>query len=166
MSNFFGTLVFVFMLCIADAQSINLSDVRKDFNKGVKDEDLCKKHLQSLKSNAKTPLEKGYEAAFNMFMAKHTSNPFKKMGYFKEGKKLLENQIKIEPNNTELRFIRLCIQYHIPDFLGYKNNIEEDKDYLVANLYKLKDDATKDIIYKYLKGANMYNSEELSLLAR
>jgi len=166
MGKFFGTLVFVFMLYTADAQSINLIEVRKDFNKGVKDENLCKKHLQALKSNAKTPLEKGYEAAFNMFMAKHTSNPFKKMGYFKDGKKLLESQIKTEPNNTELRFIRLCIQYHIPDFLGYKNNIEEDKDYLVANLHKLKDEPTKDIIYNYLKGANMYNSEELSLLAR
>lgn len=166
MDKFFGTLIMFLILCTADAQSINLPDVRKDFNKGVKDENLCKKHLQKLKANSKTPLEKGYEAAFNMFMAKHTSNPFKKMGYFKEGRKLLESQIKIEPNNTELRFIRLCIQYYIPDFLGYKNNIEEDKDYLVANLYKLKDEEAKDVIYKYLKGANMYNSEELGLLAR
>ena len=166
MGKFFVTLVMFLMLSTADAQTINLQDVRKDFNKGVKDENLCKKHLQKLKAHSKTPLEKGYEAAFNMFMAKHTANPFKKMSYFKDGRKLLESQIKIDPNNTELRFIRLCIQYHIPDFLGYKDNIEEDKDYLVTNLHKLKDEATKDIIYKYLKGANMYNSEELSLLAR
>lgn len=166
MGKFFGTLVFVFILVTAEAQSINLHEVRNDFNKGVKDESLCKKYLQALKANAKTPLEKGYEAAFNMFMAKHTNNPIKKMGYFKDGKKILESQIKLEPNNTELRFIRLCIQYHIPDFLGYKSNIEEDKDFLVANLYKLQDDKTKDVIFKYLKGANMYNAEELSLLAR
>ncbi|MGN0003545.1 MAG: hypothetical protein ACI35V_08925 [Sphingobacterium composti] len=166
MGKFFGTLVFVFFLVTAEAQSISLHDVRKDFNKGVKDESLCKKYLHSLKANAKTPLEKGYEAAFHMFMAKHTNNPIKKMSYFKDGKKLLESQIKTEPHNTELRFIRLCIQYYIPDFLGYKNNIEEDKEFLVANLYKLQDEKTKDIIYNYLKGAKMYNSEELSLLAR
>src|SRR5690606_26727800 len=117
MGKFFGTVFFVFFICTVEAQSINLDNVRKDFNKGVKDENLCKKHLQSLKAQAKTPLEKGYEAAFHMFMAKHTANPFKKMSYFKDGRKLLESQIKIDPNNTELRFIRLCIQYHIPDFL-------------------------------------------------
>ena len=166
MAKFLGTFVCVFMLITAQAQTLNLNDIRKDFNKGVKDENLCKKYLQILQSKATTPLEKGYEAAFQMFMAKHTSNPFKKMGYFKDGKKILETQIKTEPANIELRFIRLCIQYHIPDFLGYKDNIEEDKGFLVTNLYKLQDEKTKDIIYNYLKGANMYNQSELSLLAR
>ncbi|MCA5006767.1 hypothetical protein [Sphingobacterium bovistauri] len=166
MIKFFGSLILVFNLFIVNAQSLNLHDVRKDFNRGVKDEVLCKKYLSLLQKNAKSPLEKGYQAAFNMFMAKHTSNPFKKMGYFKDGKKLLESQIKLESNNIELRFIRLSIQYHIPDYLGYKENINEDKEYLVSNLYKLKDDKAKDIIYNYLKGANMYNSEELSLLGR
>lgn len=166
MVKFLGTFVFIFTLITLQAQTISLSDIRRDFNKGVKDEAICKKHLQVLQAKAKTPLEKGYEAAYNMFMAKHASNPFKKMGYFRDGKKLLESQIKIEPNNVELRFIRLCIQYHIPDFLGYKGNIEEDKDFLVANLYKLPDEKTKDVIYNYLKGANMYNAEQLSLLGR
>ncbi len=167
MGKILGTFVLTIILFnTVNAQTLNLYDVRKDFNKGVKDEDLCKKYLQTLQAKAKTPLEKGYEAAFHMFMAKHTSNPFKKMGYFKDGKKMLESQIKTEPNNIELRFIRLCIQYHIPDFLGYKSNIEEDKSFLVSNLYKLEDDKTKDIIYNYLKGANMYKQSELALLAR
>ena len=166
MIRFFGTLVFVVFFFVANAQSLNLHDVRKDFNKGVKDENLCKKYLKILQTNAKSPLEKGYEAAFYMFMAKHASNPFKKMGYFKDGKKMLESQIKLDPTNIELRFIRLSIQYHIPDFLGYKSNIEEDKEYLLSNLYKMSDEKTKDIIYNYLKGANMYTNQELSLLSR
>lgn len=166
MVKFLGTLLFVLVTYVGFAQTLNLHDIRKDFNKGVQDEKLCKKYLSVLQENAKSPLEKGYEAAFHMFMAKHTSNPFKKMSYFNGGKKLLEKQIKSDPNNTELRFIRLCIQYYIPDYLGYKSNIEEDKNFLVANLHKLSDERTKDIIYKYLKGANMYNEQELSLLAR
>lgn len=166
MVKFLGTLLFVLVSYVGFAQTLNLHDVRKDFNKGVQDAKLCKKYLSLLQENAKSPLEKGYEAAFHMFMAKHTSNPFKKMSYFNGGKKLLEKQIKSDPNNTELRFIRLCIQYYIPDYLGYKSNIEEDKNFLVANLHKLSDERTKDIIYKYLKGANMYNEQELSLLSR
>lgn len=166
MKRIITLLFYVVIGTAAYAQNLDINEVRKNFNKGVKDENLCKQHLEALKKNAKTPLEKGYQAAFNMFMAKHTGNPLKKMSYFREGKKLLEQQIKVDPNNTELRFIRLCIQYHIPDFLGYKQNIDSDKSFIVNNLYKLPDDKTKKIIYQYLKGANMFSNEELALLAR
>lgn len=166
MVKYYATLTLILVTFVTYAQSLNLNEIRKDFNKGVKNEKLCQEHLDKLEKLAKSPLEKGYEAAFHMFMAKHTSNPFKKMNYFKGGKKLLEEQIKQEPKNTELRFIRLCIQYYIPSYLGYKSNIDEDKEYLVANLYKLKDQQAKDLIFDYLKGAKMYSDKELALLGR
>jgi len=148
------------------AQSLNLNHVRRDFNKGVKNEDLCEKYYKTLEKEADTPIEKGYEAAFHMFMAKHTSNPLKKMSYFNGGKKLLEKQITNNPNNVELRFIRLCIQYYVPSYLGYSSKVEEDKTFVMNNLYKMPDEDTKDIIYNYLKGAKMYNEDELALLGR
>src|SRR5690606_41715492 len=74
------------------SQDLDLNSVRNDFNKGVKDEDLCKRHLEALEENADSPVERGYAAAFHMFMAKHTSNPFKKMSYFKDGKNKLEKE--------------------------------------------------------------------------
>ncbi|MFZ4261349.1 hypothetical protein ACFRAE_04860 [Sphingobacterium sp. HJSM2_6] len=148
------------------AQKLDLDAVREDFNKGVKDEKLCKKYLEILESEADNSVEKGYAAAFHMFMAKHTSNPFKKMGYFKDGKNRLEKELKLNPNNIELRFIRLSIQYHIPKYLGYCGEIEDDKEFMVNNLHKLADQDIKELIYKYLKGANMYSSQELALLGR
>ncbi|SKB83394.1 hypothetical protein SAMN05660841_02586 [Sphingobacterium nematocida] len=159
-------IVIVGLVAVVKGQHLNLNDVRKDFNKGVKDQDLCEKHLDVLEKHAKTSVEKGYEAAFHMFMAKHTGNPIKKMSYFNGGKKMLEKQIKIDPNNIELRFIRLCIQYYIPTYLGYRDNIEQDKDFLVSNLYKLNDEKTKDVLYNYLKGAKMYTDQELVQLGR
>ncbi|MDM1049897.1 MULTISPECIES: hypothetical protein [Sphingobacterium] len=156
----------LFVTKSAYAQKLDLNVVRGDFNKGVKDEELCKRHLETLESEANTPVERGYAAAFHMFMAKHTSNPFKKMNYFKSGKNKLEKEIKSNPNNVELRFIRLCIQYYIPKYLGYHDQVQIDKDYVMNNLYKMNDKVAKDKIYKYLKGANMYNASELALLAR
>ncbi|WP_031301641.1 hypothetical protein [Sphingobacterium paucimobilis] len=151
---------------LAKGQYLNLDDVRRDFNKGVKNQELCERHLETLEKYAKSPVEKGYEAAFHMFMAKHTGSPFKKMSYFNGGKKLLEKQIQAEPANVELRFIRLCIQYYIPSYLGYKDNIEQDKDFLVSNLYKMGDEKTKDLLFNYLKGAKMYTEQELVKLGR
>ncbi|MBL1407687.1 hypothetical protein [Sphingobacterium faecale] len=157
--------IFNFVIS-AKGQHLNLNDVRKDFNKGVKNQELCERHLEVLEKHAQSPLEKGYEAAFHMFMAKHTGNPIKKMSYFNGGKRLLEKQIKSDPNNVELRFIRLCIQYYIPTYLGYRDNIDQDKDFLVGNLYKLDDEKTKDLLFNYLKGAKMYTEQELVQLGR
>lgn len=147
-------------------QELKISDIRKDFKVGHKDEATCKKHLEALKKYADSPVERGYEAAYVMFMAKHTGNPLKKMSYFKNGKNMLEKEIETNPENVELRYIRLCIQYYIPSYLGYKGHIEEDKRYLRDNLYKLSDKHTKELLFNYLKGANMYTNADLSLLGR
>ncbi|WP_093364067.1 hypothetical protein [Sphingobacterium wenxiniae] len=158
-------LQFAFIASVV-GQTLPIAEIRKDFKVGHKDEETCKKHLEALEKHADSPIERGYEAAYHMFMAKHTGNPFKKMSYFKNGRNMLEKEIKSAPNNVELRYIRLCIQYYIPSYLGYKDNIEEDKDFLVDNLYKLNDKNTKELIFNYLKGAKMYNDEELALLGR
>lgn len=164
MKGIITTMISIYFAACLQAQDLN--DVRKDFNKGVKDSDLCEKYYIYLKENAKSELEKGYEAAFQMFMAKHIKNPIRKMSYFNRGKKLLESQIDLDSNNVELRFIRLCIQYHIPKYLGYKSNIEDDKKFLLDNLFSLRDEDTKRILYVYLKGANIYSEEELIILNR
>lgn len=148
------------------AQSIDMDKIRKDFSKGHKDKDLCATHLKDLEKHADTPIERGYEAAYHMFMAKHAGNPFKKMSYFKDGKSMLEKEIASSPQNIELRFIRLCIQYYVPKYLNYSSNVEEDKKYLMNNLYKISDREVKDLIYQYLKGAKMYTENELALLGR
>lgn len=161
--------ILLFQVALATSlagQTMNLKEIRKDFKVGHKDSDLCKLHLAALEEHARMPVEEGYEAAYQMFMAAHTGNPFKKMGHFKKGKKMLEDVIKENPSNVELRYIRLCIQYYIPGYLGYKDSIEEDKAFLVNNLYKLKDEQVKDLIYTYLKGAKMYTDDELALLGR
>lgn len=159
-------LILLFLHGDLLAQSIDLYAIRKDFNKGVKDEALCTRYHNMLTDQAKTPVEKGYRAAFHMFMATHTANPIKKMSYFRQGKNMLEDVIKSNPQDTELRFIRLCIQYHTPRYLGYRGEIDEDKQYMLDNLYKMDDARTKRLIYDYLKGANMYDEQELEQLGR
>lgn len=166
MERFFLSFISIFFILLTHGQAIDLMHVRKDFNKGVKDESVCKKHYEQLDRYAKSPVEKGYEAAFHMFMAKHTGNPIKKMSYFKGGRNLLESQIQSSPNDVELRFIRLCIQHHIPGYLRYKSNIKEDKEFLISNLYKVPNSSVKEILFNYLKGANIFSYEELILLGR
>lgn len=166
MHKYFLCFILVGFCSIIKAQSVLLKEVRENFKQGVRDGAVCKKYHELLKSNAKTGSEKGYEAAYQMFMAKHTGNPIRKMKYFNSGKDLLEKQIANSPSNVDLRFIRFSIQYHTPSFLGYKDNITEDKLFLVDNLYKLEDIEGKAVLFKYLKGMNLFTEQELSLLGR
>lgn len=156
-------LLFTSGIC---AQELDMKSIRKDFKHGINNQKTCLENLSILKKHANNPVEKGYLAAYQIFMAKHTSNPFKKLGHFNKGKKMLENIIEEYPQDTELRYIRLCIQFYSPKFLDYQSNINEDKIFVMNNLYKLSDTAAKELIYNYLKGTKMYTDSELELLGR
>lgn len=149
----------IFLMTVTKAglgQQVNIDKIRKDYAEAVKDEELCEHNFDILTEEAKSTTEKVYLAAYEILMAKHMGNPFKKISQFKEGKKHLEELIKNNPNHIEARFIRWSVQVHAPSFLGYKNNIIDDKNFLVKNLHKLPNEEAKLIIYNYLKGANPY----------
>lgn len=44
--------------------------------------------------------------------------------------------LKNTPYVTELRFLRLSIQYAVPSILAYKENIEEDKAFILKYIEK------------------------------
>ncbi len=73
--------------------------------------------------NEKTPQQIAYLGAGFMLKSRHS----RKLKYFKEGKKILEEIIKKYPSFVELRWIRYCIQMNSPKILNYKQNIENDK---------------------------------------
>jgi hypothetical protein len=52
---------------------------------------------------------------------------------FVQGVTMVEKAIKKEPNNAEVRLIRLSIQENTPKILKYKSNIDEDKK-VISNL--------------------------------
>lgn len=159
-------LILFLSLIEVKAQGLDMKDIRIEFKYGVKDEDVCLENLKLLRKYANSSVEKGYLAAYQIFMAKHTFNPLKKMSHFNKGKDDLEQLIANEPDDVELRYIRLCIQFYSPKILGYQSNIEEDKLYVMNNLYKLKDMDTRRLIYDYLEGAKMYTDEQLTILGR
>ncbi len=157
---------FIFVVSTVKAQGIDLNSIRKDLSQAVKSESVCEKNLDWLADNASSVSAKGYAAIYRMMMANHTSNPLRKMSHFKAGKKELEELISQNANHTELRFIRLVVQAHAPKILGYHHEIEKDKDFLVANLSKISDQKTHELLYKHLKGANLFTSEELKNMAK
>jgi hypothetical protein len=99
-----------------------------------------KKMITIVTNNQKIalPVKKAYLASAQMASAKFKMFPIAKYQAFMEGKKLLEESIRLDNKNVETRFMRYVIQTHIPSFLFYSHNIEEDKTYIKNALPLIK----------------------------
>lgn len=119
--------------------SQSLSEVQKNYTYAVKNKQICKQMITYLEKENNSSLTLGYLGAYQAVWANHAINPFQKLNTFSKGKKNIEEAIKKDFKNVELRYLRYSIQKNAPGFLNYKNNIEEDLKYLKENLSKIKD---------------------------
>lgn len=102
---------------------------------------------------SKNNLLLGYKGAVELGMARHDPNVFKKMGYFNDGKKNMEKSIENDPENIELRFLRLTIQTYLPAFLGYDGSKEGDKAFVLRNLDAVPNDGFKTKVRNFIRHA-------------
>ena len=92
-----------------------------------------------------------YIGANTLLYCKYFNNSFKKYSYFKEGKKMIEEAIKLDPDNLEIKFLRFINQTNAPWFLNYKSNIKDDYKFISSNLNLISDESFKRIIVETLK---------------
>ena len=78
-----------------------------------------------------------FEGTLLMNKAGLINGPGNKLSVFKSGHKKLEAEILKDSNNAEFRFLRLMIQEHAPGILGYKSNLQSDREFIIKNSKKL-----------------------------
>lgn len=141
---------------------VNIIEIRNLYEIAAANEGANIK-LASLLKDIKTSdaLLSGYKGAAIMIEANHVFNPITKLSRFKKGKQVLENAIKLDPTNIELRYIRLTIQANVPRFLGYSNAISGDKKIIIGALEQLQDRDLRKRIVSYLIEAKICSVEEL-----
>lgn len=137
-------LLFIVSFWVVNAMAQNdlLTDVRSNIGDVFKTEATCFRiHERFEKTDiGGNNILLGYKGAVVMGLSRHHPNVFKKMGFFSDGKEMLEKSINAEPENIELRFLRLTIQANLPSFLGYSDNKENDKVFVLRHL----DDANSE----------------------
>ena len=149
------SLIFIFLLAkgfFGFAQTINVDEARKMYVKSGENNDVCNK-LYSLLcqiDEKNQNLLLGYKGAVMAEMAKHEKDAPKKLKFFKEGKRKLDEAILNDLENIELRFLRLSIQLHTPDVLRYNGQIATDKEFIHENLNKVKNENLKKSISEYM----------------
>lgn len=102
----------------------------------------------------------GYKGAAIALQAKIQKTIQEKKKGFIEGVDYLEYAIQKEPNNIELRFIRLGIQENTPKLLKYKGNIDQDKRFLIKQYPHISSKNLKGHIKDYIKQSKVFTDEE------
>lgn len=128
-----------------------IDEVRSLYQKSMTSENACKKLIDILEPYKSDPLYLGYRGCATMVMAKHAFNPFSKLSYFKKGKKMLEEAIKTDQYNFELRFLRFTAQTNMPSFLGYNDSIDKDKAFILDSFSLIKDARLEAYVLPSLK---------------
>lgn len=144
--------IFCVLLCslISVGYSQELEDIRYNYSQAATNKLLCKQMIYKLRNDSE-PIRVAYLGAFQTIWAKHTLNPFEKLKTFKEGKANIEESVAQSPSDTEIRFIRLSVQLNAPKFLGYSNNIEEDKKIIRYSGSDIKSETLQTMIKECLK---------------
>jgi hypothetical protein len=150
-----------FLAMMVFGQSSELEEIRELYQQAPEEEAAARQLMQKTENyRDNEPLMFAYKGAAHMMMAKHVINPFSKMSHFNKGKKIYTAAIDADPNNLELRFLRFSVQSEAPGFLGYKQNVEEDKSLLLAGTTKINDAALKKMIMDYLLSSEALTAAE------
>ena len=118
------------------------------------------KILKLLETEENTLTNKAYRGALIAKKADFANFPAEKLKLFRIGVDLIELAVKEKPENVEFRFLRLVIQEKSPGIVGYKDNLQEDKNIIYKHFSTLST-PLKLAIKDYAKNSAIINNANL-----
>jgi hypothetical protein len=113
------------------------------------------------KQSGSDAVTNGYKAAAKIMEAKIAKENRKAL--VKSGATNLEAIIKSNPNNVELRLIRMSVQENIPKIVGYRGSLKDDKAFILNN-YSKQNAALKSYIKRFATQSKTMTDTERATL--
>jgi hypothetical protein len=108
-----------------------------------------------------TALGKAYHGTALAFEARAAWSPSTKLSHAKSALTALNEAVKWDPKNVEIRFLRLSFAHGTPDFLSMKGSIPEDKKLILQS--SIKDHPIGDVMQKFIRSSGLFSKEEITL---
>lgn len=143
----------------------DLSELRENYPK-ASDSEAITNTLQNQLVDVTKEDEKilvAYKGAVSTLMAKYAKGIKNKKDFFKTGAELIEYAVEKEPENLEIRCIRLSVQENSPKVVGYKDNIPEDKQFLINNYKSASSKPVAAFIKNYVMESSLFDTAEKQL---
>lgn len=144
-----NTILFVLLLGSISlfAQS---TTIRKAYREATKSEDKASAFYNLVDDVSQTDkaVMVAYKGAGKMLLARYAPLT-KRKPKIKDAVEWIEKAVKADSDNAEIRLIRLSVQENLPKFLGYNDNIDEDKKFVKDALPNIKDKELTEMINGY-----------------
>ncbi|MCX7548912.1 hypothetical protein OS188_13220 [Xanthomarina sp. F1114] len=140
----------------------NLSEIRLAYKEATQDKEnmlLFYNMLKDVNKENNVNLV-AYKGAAIALKAKYAVTLKEKKDGFIDGVSYIEFAIEKEPNAIEPRFIRLGIQENTPKILKYKDNIDQDKLFLLKQYQHISSENLKNHIRDYILQSKVFTDEE------
>lgn len=163
-----STLIFVLALHFSGFSN-DLQAIRKAFHSAVLMPSQVNDYYKYIYSfDAKEGVVLAYQAMSEALMAQEAWNPIEKYNRIKKFESLIDQAILNDPTNLEIRFLRLCIENYIPEWLGIPNHVLDDKVFILTHLSDAKllmfDRSFIRYIDGFIKETGLYSSTEIGLI--
>lgn len=146
MKKYLLLILFLLPLTLpASSGSPDAATLRQWYIESVESKENTYKYFELLEDNSDMdPMVLAYKGAFASLMARYVFNPMNKIEYLKLADQVFIEAVKRAPNNIEIRFLRFAYQHYVPGFLGYSDNLEEDRKAMLMLLYRNLNDLQQD----------------------
>ncbi len=140
-------IIFICFLCAISvfslkAQEVDMDEIRLAFYEATLDSKKSIPLINKINAIKNPPaLLLAYKAATEAVMIKTKWSPFAKFSLLKKSRSSFVEAVEKNSKDVEIRFLRFSVQHHIPEFLGYSKNLDEDKDFIVARIEDYKREA-------------------------
>lgn len=154
-------IIASFFFLLLFSVNTNIEEIRKLYVKAYDSEVNSKefaKKLESISSDNDVVLV-AYKGASMAMVSKYEKKAGQKIKAFKEGAKLIESSIASQPENIELRMIRLSVQESVPKIVKYHKNITEDKSFVLEN-YTTQSATLREYLKNFILQSKSFSKEE------
>ena len=87
------------------------------------------------------------------------------MSYLNMSESSFQRAIEIAPGDIEIRFMRLAVQFEIPEYLGLSKDMESDKQFILKNMKSLSSEkippALMNQIIGFMYRCEMFTEEQI-----
>ena len=161
-------LIILILGLFISVQTVDINTIRSAYKTASENKEKAADFYNKLEKVSNTDKVElvAYKASAITLMAKFAKGLKNKKDGFIEGVTLLEETIKREPSNVELRLIRLSIQENTPRILRYKSEIDTDKDFILKEYNSINSTTLKDYIKDYIAQSKAFSAEEKAIVLK
>ncbi|HTC00887.1 MAG TPA: hypothetical protein VK705_09410 [Ferruginibacter sp.] len=155
-----STLLFTLAITAVNGKAYFTPFNKNDYYSAIASQNIetINNEIEIVKASAIAE-KSAYEGTLLMIKAGLVKKIPDKISLFKSGRLKLENCIKNNNKNAELRFLRLMVQENAPPIVNYKSDLEKDKIFIEKKFKTLATDLQKYIL-DYSKRSKILNTKD------